>query len=269
MHGSWREIAPLIVVLIGIAGLLVGSFLNVLIARVPEGRSIVRPGSRCPGCGAAIRPYDNIPVLSWLLLRGRCRDCGRRISAQYPLVEAATAAVWVVLALWAMGEGGVPGLLPLLLVLSAVGLALGVIDVQHHRLPDALVLPLYPMTVVGLLLAGFLDARWPVVPGLAGAVSWLALIGGLWVLSGGRGMGFGDVKLAPVLGATLGWVSLGSSVVGLMLAFVLGAVVGLTLMAMRRAGATSRVPFGPFLLGGALLGLLVGPAATDLYLSWI
>lgn len=260
---------PVIVVLIGLLGVIIGSFLNVVIHRVPEGQSLVRPGSACPACGAAVRPRDNIPLVSWLLLRGRCRDCSAPISSRYPIVEAVTGVLWALLAWWALVTPDALPLLPLVLVLTAAGVALTVIDLDHHRLPNAIVLTLYPVTVGGLLLAGALGGRWPLVAAGIGAALWLVVIGIPWLVSGGRGMGFGDVKLAPVLGVTLGWWALSASVVGLFLAFGLGAVVGIILMIAGRAGRKTALPFGPFLLAGALVGLLVGPAIGSAYGSWL
>lgn len=253
-------------VLLGGLGLAVGSFLNVVIYRVPRDLSVVRPRSACPGCGAPITWRDDIPVLSWLLLHGRCRSCAQPISVRYPLIELLNAAVWLGLAAWAVTADQAP-LLPLLLVLSSAGIALFAIDLEHHRLPDAIVLPLYPVTVVGLALAGGLTGEWPIVPSLIGVAVWLLVIGGLWLVTGGRGMGFGDVKLAPVLGATLGWVSVSAAVVALVAAFALGALVGVGLMVARRAGRRSALPFGPFLLLGALLGLVSGGAIGSAYLG--
>jgi leader peptidase (prepilin peptidase)/N-methyltransferase len=168
---------------------------------------------------------------------------------------------------WSLSDAGTPALLPLLLVLASAGVALAVIDVDHHRLPDAIVLPLYPVTLVGLLLASVATGAWPWQGVLVGAAVWLLLIGGLWFFSGGRGMGFGDVKLAPVLGATLGWVAAGSAVVGLFAAFLIGGVVGLALLVSRRAGRRARIPFGPYLLIGAALGLFVGQQIWDAYVG--
>ena len=254
------------VLLVGL-GLVVGSFLNVVIYRVPLDLSIVRPGSACPGCGAPIAPRDNIPVISWLLLRGRCRHCHEPIGVRYPMVEIANAVVWVALGWWCLSEAGIPALLPLLLVLGSAGVALFMIDLDHHRLPDAIVLPLYPVTVAGLVLAGLLTGDWPLVGAAVGIGIWLVVIGGLWFVSGGRGMGFGDVKLAPVLGATLGWVAIAAAGVGLFIAFLLGALVGIVLLITRRAGRRSAIPFGPFLLLGALIGLVAGTAISDAYLG--
>ncbi len=253
-------------VALGGVGLLVGSFLNVVIHRVPEGRSVVRPRSACPACGSAIRVRDNVPVVSWVLLRGRCRTCSARIPVLYPLIEAANALLWLSLGLWAWAVGQGP-LLPLLLVLGSAGLALAVIDVQHHRLPDVIVLPLYPVTVVGLVLAGLLAGSWPAGQAALGVLAWLVPIGGLFLVTGGRGMGFGDVKLAPILGATLGWVGLSAALVGVLAGFVLGAVVGMGLMLSGRAHRRSHLAFGPFLLLGSLVGLVAGSALAHAYLN--
>jgi len=253
---AWLPV--LAVMLLAGGGLIVGSFLNVVISRVPDGRSVVHPRSACPVCGEPISARDNIPVVSWLLLRGRCRRCAAPIPKRYPMVELATLLVWLLLGAWALLDGGEPGMLPLLLVIGSASVALVVIDVQHHRLPDAIVFPLYPLTVAGLVIAGLVSGRWAVVPALIGAGVWVLVVGLPWLVSGGRGMGFGDVKLAPVLGASLGWVSVPSAVVGLLAGFMLGALVGVTLMLVGRAGRKTALPFGPFLIVGALLGLLVG-----------
>lgn len=265
-----------------VLGLIVGSFLNVVIYRVPRGESVVRPRSACPSCGSPVRPRDNIPVLSWLLLRGRCRDCGTAISPRYPLVEIGTGLAWATTVAWTLAGPGRLGLLPLLLVLVSAGIALAVIDVDHHRLPDAIVLPLYPVTALGLALAGFVDGAWPWVACLLGLGAWLLLIGGLWLATSGRGMGLGDVKLAPILGATLGWVGVAEALVGLLAAFVVGAVVGVGVLLARRrspvpsgprpgesAEPATQIAFGPFLLAGAALGLVLGGPVGAAYLAFL
>lgn len=259
--------ATVLVVLLGVAGLAVGSFLNVVIHRVPEGTSVIRPRSSCPSCHEPVRPRDNIPVVSWILLRGCCRDCSARISWRYPLVEVATALLWAALGAWLIATEASLSLLPVLLVVGSAGVALTAIDLDHHRLPNAIVLPLYPVVVLGLALSGLATGAWEVLPALAGAGVWLVVVGIPWLVSGGRGMGFGDVKLAPVLGALLGWFALSSAVVGLFAAFALGAVTGIALMLARRAGRRTALPFGPFLLAGALLGLLVGPSVAGGYIG--
>jgi leader peptidase (prepilin peptidase)/N-methyltransferase len=248
----------LVLVVVGLLGLLVGSFLNVVIHRVPDGRSVLRPRSACPACGTPIEPRDNIPVVSWLLLRGRCRSCSAPISRRYPLVEVTTGLLWIVLTAWALPSPTARSMLPVLLIVGAVGIALTFIDLDHHRLPNVLVLPLYPVAICGVLVAGWLSGEWPWVAAAAGAGIWLVVVGLPWLVSGGRGMGFGDVKLAPVLGLLLGWWALSSAIVGLLAAFLVGAIVGVGLMVAGRAGRRSALPFGPFLLGGALIGLLFG-----------
>lgn len=257
-----------IVLMLTLVGLLIGSFLNVVISRVPEGRSVVRPRSACPRCEQPIAPRDNIPVLSWIVLRGKCRNCALPISPLYPAVELSNAVVWCALSWWALVSGGVLlAMLPWLLVLASATLALVVIDFQCHRLPDAIVLPLYPAMVAGLVLAGVLSGEWNVGTAAIGAGIWLVVIGGLWLVSGGRGMGFGDVKLAPVLGATLGWLGWQSAAVGLMAAFILGGVVGIVLLLTRRAGRRTRIPFGPYLVVGTAIGVVYGAQLWDAYLG--
>ena len=254
----------LLAVVLGGLGLAVGSFLNVVIYRVPDGASVIRPASACPACHTPIAARDNIPIVSWLLLRGRCRACGARISARYAVVEAVTAVVWLGLGWWALAAEQL-SLLPWLLVLGSACVALTFIDLEHHRLPDAIVFPLYPVGVLGLALAGILGGAWPLADAGIGIAIWLVVIGGLWLISGGRGMGFGDVKLAPILGATLGWVGVAAAAVGLFAAFALAAVVGIVLMAARRAGRRSHIPFGPFLVVGGAVGLVAGQAIWEAY----
>jgi leader peptidase (prepilin peptidase) / N-methyltransferase len=249
-------------------GLAVGSFLNVVIYRVPRGESIASPASACPQCGHAVRWKDNIPVISWFCLRGRCRDCQWPIPRRYVLVEVANVAVWWLLTVWAVSNDSL-GLLPWLLVLSSASVALTLIDLEHFRLPNSIVYPLYPVLLVGLVVSAFVDGEVPWTSALIGAGAWFAVIGGIWLVTRGRGMGLGDVKLAPVLGATLGWVSVGSALVGLFAAFAVGALVGVALILGGRAGRKTAVPFGPFLIAGALLGLIVGNVIVDSYLALI
>lgn len=244
-------------------GLLIGSFLNVVIWRVPRGESIVSPPSACPGCGTPISPRDNIPVLSWLLLRGRCRSCGEPISARYPLVEAGTAVLFGLTAWWA----GLSWDLPAYLYLAAIAMALSLIDIDVHRLPDPIVLPSYGVALVLLLLPAFLDGRWDdllraVLAGLALFAFYFVL-----VLIYPAGMGFGDVKLAGVLGLYLGWVSWGAVVIGTFTAFVVGAVVGIGVMVAGKGGRKTKVPFGPFMFVGAAFGLVAAEPLVAWYLG--
>lgn len=244
----------LIVVASALLGLAIGSFLNVVIWRVPRHESVVSPPSHCPGCDAEIAPYDNIPVLSWLILRGRCRRCGVHISARYPLVEAGTGAVWALLALrfhdsWALGA---------YLVLAAGLIALSLIDLDTFLLPNRIV---YPLTIAVVVLFGV-----AAVIGDDGSALVRALIGGasafavflLLHLVSPRGMGFGDVKLSFVLGVSLGWVSGPTVFLGFFLAFLLGSVVGILLIVTKVRSRRDHVPFGPFLAAGTLLALLAG-----------
>jgi leader peptidase (prepilin peptidase)/N-methyltransferase len=244
-------------------GLVIGSFLNVVIWRVPRGESIVSPPSHCPGCGRPVRPRDNVPVLSWLLLRGRCRDCGEPISARYPLVEAGTAVVFVVLTL----AIGLEPELPAFLYLGAIGVALAMIDIDTRRLPDAIVLPSYVVAIVLLSLAALLGGDWHnLVRAGLGMVA-LYVFYFLLMLVYPKGMGFGDVKLAGVLGLYLGWLGWGQVVTGGFFGFLFGGVVGIALILVRRAGRKSMIPFGPFMLLGALAAILWGGALADLYLD--
>ena len=250
-------------VLLGIVGLLVGSFLNVVIARVPAGESVVQPRSRCPRCGAEIGARDNIPVLSWLLLRGRCRNCAEPISIRYPVVELAHAALWVVM-LWRFGWSWE---LPAYLYFASVGLALAVIDLDTKRLPNPLTLPSYVVIGALLLLPAVADGQWAAY--LTAWLGALALFGFYFLLAVvyPSGMGFGDVKLAGVLGLVLGWLGWSILLVGGFLGFLLGAVVGGALMAVRKAGRKSKIPFGPFMLAGATLAILWGGQVWDAYLD--
>lgn len=247
----------------GLLGLIVGSFLNVVIYRVPRGESVVRPRSRCPGCGHELAWYENIPVASWLALRARCSSCGAPISARYPLVELLTAVLFAALA-WHFGTDLA---LPAFLYLTAVGVALGAIDVDTKRLPDVLTLPSYLVGGVLLLLPAVADHSWAsYLRAWLGAVALLGFYF-LLVLLYPRGMGLGDVKLAGVLGLYLGWLGWGVLVVGGFLGFLLGGVLGVAMMVVGRAGRKSKIPFGPFMLVGALLAIFIGQPVAGWYLG--
>lgn len=234
------------VLLCGVFGLLVGSFLNVVIHRLPLGESIAFPASRCPLCKAPIRWYHNVPLVGWLVLGGRCRACKAPISKEYPLVEASTGALFALIA-WRVGV--VPAL-PVYLVLGAALLALAVIDLHHRILPDRITLP---GIVVGLVASATL-----LPSGLASAVTGTVAGGGLFyliaVLSRG-GMGGGDIKLIAMIGAFLGWQAV---LLTTLLASVAGGVVGGVLMLAFGKGRKYAVPFGPFLSLAAIVSLLWG-----------
>lgn len=204
-------------------------------------------------------------LLAVLLLTGRFGSWSDCMPAAHPAVAGVTGLLWGLLAAWTLTGGMAVSMLPVVLALTSAGVVLTVIDVRHHRLPNPLVLPLYPITVLGLAIDGWARGSWPVWSALLGATVWVVVVGVPWLISGGRGMGFGDVKLAPVLGATLGWLAVSVAIVGLLLAFVLGAATGVALMLAKRAGRRTAIPFGPFLLAGALLGLVVGPVLVEAY----
>jgi leader peptidase (prepilin peptidase)/N-methyltransferase len=245
----------------GLFGLIVGSFLNVVVHRVPRGESVVSPPSACPGCGNRVRPRDNVPVLGWVLLRGRCRDCQQPISGRYPLVELGTALIFAVVGL----RFGLDPVLPAYLYLAAVGLALALIDLDCKRLPDALTLPSYPVAVALLGIAAVLGSDsgdW--VRALLGGALMFAVYFAL-CFAYPAGMGFGDVKLAGVLGLYTAWIGWGAWAVGLFLGFFLGGVFGVVLILAKRGGRKTAVPFGPFMLLGALLAVLVGDQLAQTY----
>lgn len=243
-------------------GLLVGSFLNVVIWRVPRGESVNRPPSHCPGCAARIRPYDNVPVVSWLLLRGRCRDCRARISVRYPLVELGTAALFAAMA----GRFGAHAVLPAYLYLAAVGVALSMIDLDTKRLPNAIVLPSYVVAAVLLGAAAVTNHEGDrAIRALVGMACYYGVFLVLR-LAYPKGMGFGDVKLAGVLGLYLGWLGYGVLVVGAFGGVLLGGVVGIALLASKRAGRKSAVPYGPFMVAGALVAVFAGAQLAHAYL---
>jgi len=246
-----------------LVGLAVGSFVNVLVWRVPRGESIVRPRSHCPRCQAGIRPRDEVPVVSWLLLRGRWRDCGTTISPRYPLVEVLTAAVFVVLGLRLADE---PPAIPAFWWLGAVGVALALIDLETRKLPNVLTLPSYAVGIVGLGLAALTTEG--LTPWLRALLGCAALYACYFALAFAypAGMGFGDVKLAGVLGLYLGWLGWASVIVGAFAGFLLGGVVSIALVLAGRAGRKSAIPFGPFMLAGTLIGILAGQRIADGYL---
>lgn len=247
----------------GILGLLVGSFLNVVVYRTPRGESVVSPPSACPRCDAAIRPRDNLPVVSWLVLRGRCRDCGGAISARYPAVELVTALLFAGVAVvfgWSLAT-------PANAYLAAIAVALTLIDLDVHRLPNAIVLPAYPVSAALLVLASWGADNWGALlrAVLGGVILWVFYF--LLMVAKPGGMGFGDVKLAGILGAYLAWIGWGALVVGAFGAFVLGGIFSIGLLISGRAGRRTAVPFGPWMLLGAGLGIVVGEAAWSAYLG--
>jgi leader peptidase (prepilin peptidase)/N-methyltransferase len=236
-------------------GLVIGSFLNVVAYRLPRGESLAWPGSHCPGCQAPIKPYDNVPLLSWLVLRGRCRSCAQSISARYPLTELATAVAFVVVVL----IRGVDAGLALELPFAAMLILVAAIDLEHRIVPNKVLLPAAVYAVAVSPLVRPEDLLELAIAGSAAFAFMLAA-----ALAYPAGMGMGDVKLAGVMGLYLGL----AVAPALLIAFAAGSVVGIALMARHGAGARKRgVPFAPFMALGGLVALVAGPELIDLYVE--
>lgn len=252
-----------VVAICTVLGLAVGSFLNVVIHRVPRKESVVAPRSRCPGCGTELRNSDNIPVISWLLLRGRCRTCKMKISARYPLIELLCAALFAAMALRFPDDLA----LPAYLVLAAACLAGSAIDLEHMLLPNRLVFPSLAMASGLLLVAAVAqddwDQLWRAGVGALGASGSLLLLAIAWPR--GNAMGGGDIKLALLLGLCLGWIDLGHVPLGMFLGFLLGSIAGVALLAAKAKALQEHFAFGPFLAAGTLLAVWFGRPFLDWY----
>jgi leader peptidase (prepilin peptidase)/N-methyltransferase len=234
-------------------GLVIGSFLNVVAYRLPRGESLMWPGSHCTTCGTDVKAYDNVPVVSWLVLRGRCRSCGDRISARYPLVELVTGVAFIAIAL----ANGFDEKLLLELPFAAALIAVAGIDLEHRIVPNKIVLPLavYGVAMSAVLRTGELPELL-----IAGGAAFAFML--ICALAYPGGMGMGDVKLAGAMGLYLGL----SVVPALLLAFFAGSVVGIAIMVRQGAEARKKgVPFAPFLALGGLVGVIAGPELIDLY----
>ena len=247
------------IAILAVLGLAVGSFLNVCIHRIPRGQSLNSPPSRCPFCEYRLRWIDNIPVLSYVLLGGRCRKCRARISIRYPIVELITMALFVI-------HGVVFGWSALLvprLVFACAMVVLFAIDLEHQLLPNAITLP---GIVVGLIASAVLP------PGIVDALIGAAIGGGvLWLIgeayfrySGQEGMGGGDVKMLAMIGAFLGWKLV---LVTLVLSSVAGSLIGLSVIVLRKGGMKYALPYGTFLALGALVASLAGDAIVNWYVG--
>lgn len=247
----------------GLYGLIIGSFLNVVVHRVPAGLSVNRPRSRCPECETTIAWYDNVPVLSWLVLRGRCRGCSTSISSRYPAVELLTAVMFAVVA----ASFGWRWTLPAMLVFTAVLVALSAIDIDTRTIPNKVLYPSWAVAVVLLVAGAAADGDLGRLPwAAAGAALGFGLLFVIWFVAPG-GMGYGDVRLSGYLGLHLGYLGLGHVALGLFAGFLFGALAGIGLMAVRGRDRKSAIPFGPFLAAGALLALVAGDPLIDLYLG--
>jgi leader peptidase (prepilin peptidase)/N-methyltransferase len=243
-------------------GLACGSFLNVVIHRVPRKESIVRPRSHCPACGVQIADKDNIPVVSWLVLRGRCRACRARIPVRYPLVEAATAALFAAAAV----RFGASAELPAFCVFLAALLALALIDLEHFLLPSRII---YTTLLIELVLLGttaVADQRWHTLE--HAVVGGVAAFGVFFVIHFiyPSGMAWGDLRLSGLIGAVLGWLGYPYVEVGLFLAFLSASIVGLLLIGLGRANAKTPIPFGVFLALGAAATVLWGHPIVNVWL---
>ena len=249
----------LLVAVCAFYGLLIGSFLNVVIYRWPAGRSVVTPPSTCGECGTRLTAVDLVPVMSWVVLRGRCRHCAAPVSARYAVVELTTAVAFGLTA-WRIG---VAWALPAYLALAGFLVVLSFIDLDTQLLPRRIVYAAGACGIAALAAAALLDDQpqrlgWAAI----GAGGVLATFFVIYVVARG-GFGFGDVRLGAVLGWYLGWQGLPFAPVGIFLGFVLGSVVGVALMLVGRAGRRTAVPFGPFLAGGAFLAIVAGRPLVD------
>lgn len=259
---------------VAVVGLVIGSFLNVVAWRVPRGESVVSPPSACPACGTRIAARDNVPVFGWVLLRGRARCCGARISARYPVVEAFTGLAFGLVAWWLGPSWAVPAWL----YFAAISIVLTLIDIDHKRLPNALTYPSYPVGAVLLAVGALADGDPPAGGGAdqvlragIGAAGLLAVYGLIWILAAvlysKPAFGLGDVKLSGILGGYLAWLGWGELVAGAFAGFLLGAVGGVLLMLFGGAGLKTRIPFGPYMIAGAWLAVAVGGAVADWYVG--
>jgi leader peptidase (prepilin peptidase) / N-methyltransferase len=259
---------PVLLVGVALLGLAIGSFLNVVVYRVPAGLSLASPPSSCPSCQTPIRNRHNVPVLGWLMLKGRCHDCRNPISPQYPLMELTCGVLFVAVAL-RMAHLHRLLALPAFLYFAAAGLALSVIDVRIHRLPNKIVLPSYPILAILLVAPALIQQDWPaLVRTLAGAASlyvWYLTLALIYP----SGMGFGDVKLAGLVGGLLGYLSWSALLVGAFAAFAIGGIAGMAVMASRRGGRKTAIPFGPFMILGALAALFAAQPLSAGYLNLI
>lgn len=244
----------------GVMGLIVGSFLNVCIYRLPRRQSITWPGSRCTACARPLSWYENIPVFSWLALRGRCRTCGEPVSVMYPLVEVVTGALFVA---GYVIYGGT-ALLAVRLAFACAMVVLFAIDLRHHILPNVITVP---GIVVGFVLSLMLPPGWQssLIGLVAGGGVLFLIAEGYYRLRGIEGLGMGDVKMLSMIGAFLGWPLM---LVTLVLASFAGSLVGVGMIASGRGGMKAALPFGTFLAVGALTAAVVGDAIIDWYIGF-
>jgi leader peptidase (prepilin peptidase)/N-methyltransferase len=249
----------LVLVACAVMGLVIGSFLTVVVDRVPQGASIMAPPSACGACGHRLTALDLVPIGSWLALRGKCRHCGAPIGYEPLVVELATATIFVLFGL----KFGADPVLPAFCVLGAALVALVWIDLHEFRLPREITYTAFVLSLAIMVVAALVDDEFDNLwNALIGAAIALAIMGAIYLASRG-GMGDGDVRLAPLLGLHLGYIKLGIVPIGLFLGFLIGAVVGVAMMAASKAGRKTALPFGPFLAAGTVLAVFIGEWGVD------
>jgi leader peptidase (prepilin peptidase)/N-methyltransferase len=260
-----------VILLVTLMGLIVGSFANVPIHRWPRGGTVLEPTrSACPACDAPIRWYDNIPVVSWFVLRARCRDCGHQIPGRYAAVEAAMAMLFAATAL----VHGLTWELPTLLAFVWVLVVAAVIDLEHRIIPNRLTYRAAPALLVLLVLAAAMTGEWgdlrrALIAGLAIPAIMLAMSELFRLIRGAAGIGMGDIKLAPSIGLVVGYLGGWELVVWFYATAISAVVVAFTLIAAGRAKLATRIPYGPYLALGALTAVLAGEPLGDLVSRWL
>jgi leader peptidase (prepilin peptidase)/N-methyltransferase len=255
---------PILIAAVALLGLAVGSFLNVVIYRVPRGESVLRPVSHCPACDHPVRNRHNLPIVGWLMLRGRCADCAAPISVRYVVVELVTALLFVAVTVQ-VAHLHLIAALPAYLFFAAVGVALTAIDLDVLRLPNSIVYPSY--LVLGALLTAAALIQGGPAPLLRAAIGAAALFTFYLAVAVAypAGMGFGDVKLAGVVGGALGFLSYSALIVGAFGAFLIGACIATVMLMSHSATRKTAIPFGPFMVSGALVALFASAPLTHLY----
>ena len=247
----------------GVFGLVIGSFIGVVVDRLPRQESIVSPPSHCVACSAPVRAYDNIPVVSYVVLRGRCRACGARIPPRDALLELGIGILFVLLA-WRLSSAWA---LPAYCVLAAAVVGISAIDVEHMRIPSTLV---YSTAVLGaplLVLASAGTHRWSALLGalIGGAVAFAAFFTLFFAVP--KGIGFGDVRLAGLCGGFLGWMGYREVIVGFLISFIVAGVPAAVLLAMHKVNRRTQIPFGPFLAAGTVITVLFGAPVIHAWAS--
>jgi len=247
-----------------LVGLIAGSFVNVVALRVPAGESITHPRSRCPHCGHQIRARDNVPVVSWIVLKGRCRDCGQRISARYPIVELSTALLFAATPFVV----GVSWSLFAYLWFVGLTVALTVTDIDHKLIPNRIIWPGGWIGLGLLAVGGVLDGDlWAFGRGVGGAFIYATLFLIIYVIAPRGGFGQGDIRLGFVLGLFTAYQSWGVLVVAIVGGIFLGGITSVLILLTRIRGRKDHIPFGPYMVAGAYLALAVGAEIAEWYLG--